>query len=410
MPTNPRVFSWLAKAMTAANQVKVFQALLFAKHSSQFKTPLTSRIVTPMIAAAVLLTPTKIYVFSKSQGLYARYYIMMNTLRSICSRCQCWKFIARSDQHCCWELAQLSQSWSIKRSEPLTCNWNLWQNTRRQFSTLEQLHVYWFSKVWPSKPPRIHRVMVKLQAAAMMSSCWLIEPISFSRAFASDCAGLLSRIVGFCRAKLQCLSSKYETPRAYWRLRWHSQKCNLPAAMYKKVKLKLHYSIRVGRLSAQRCCFITKHANGRLQKRRLTSPVYVAKHIFVSVLPLPEASRAGGVWEGGISALAQKLPEPRGSKKSSAHPDLWLIVLWGDLGGLLSRTLCCSLHLSANTALRLQQMTSDLQHQKQACGTSSGKMNYWNWMIPFYDCLQLNYRHRWLSFCRHKMPLYLQLF
>lgn len=56
-PTKPKLLSWLAKAMTAANQVKVFQALLFARQSSQFRMPLTSSTVTPKIAAAVLLTP-----------------------------------------------------------------------------------------------------------------------------------------------------------------------------------------------------------------------------------------------------------------------------------------------------------------------------------------------------------------
>lgn len=55
--TNPRVLSWLAKAMTAANHVKVFQALLLPKQSSQSKTLVARRMVTPKIAAAVLFTP-----------------------------------------------------------------------------------------------------------------------------------------------------------------------------------------------------------------------------------------------------------------------------------------------------------------------------------------------------------------
>lgn len=53
--------------MTAANQVKVFHALLLAKHSSQSRTPVTSRIVTPIIAAAVLFTPAVTLVLRKAK-------------------------------------------------------------------------------------------------------------------------------------------------------------------------------------------------------------------------------------------------------------------------------------------------------------------------------------------------------
>lgn len=73
MLTKPRFFSWLANAMTAANQVKVFQALLLARQSFQSSTPVTNRTVTPTIAAAVLLTPANTQMYSAKPGAKKRY-------------------------------------------------------------------------------------------------------------------------------------------------------------------------------------------------------------------------------------------------------------------------------------------------------------------------------------------------
>ena len=55
--TNPKFLSCVAKAMTAANHVNVFHALLLDRHWSQVSVPVTSKTVTPAMQEAVTFTP-----------------------------------------------------------------------------------------------------------------------------------------------------------------------------------------------------------------------------------------------------------------------------------------------------------------------------------------------------------------